>query len=73
MVNRAAEEVEAGMQEDSIHDMIEDMDIEVEEVVLVVEGEAGVVAAAVVEEEDLAAHTGTPMTVNHRMDTSHSQ
>lgn len=72
MVNRAVEEVEAGIQENSIHEMIEDMDIEVEEVVPVVEGEAGV-AVAVVEGEDLAVHTETPMTVNHRTDTSHSQ
>ncbi|KAF9339450.1 hypothetical protein BGZ91_005850 [Linnemannia elongata] len=52
MVTKVAEEVEAEILEDSIHGMIEDMDIGLEEVVLVEEEEAGVVAE--VDEEALA-------------------
>ncbi|KAF9550646.1 hypothetical protein EC957_011961 [Mortierella hygrophila] len=50
MVTKVAEEVEAEIQEDSIHGMIEDMDIGLEEVVE--EEEAGVVAVEVDEEEN---------------------
>ncbi|KAF9140508.1 squalene synthetase-like protein [Linnemannia schmuckeri] len=68
MVIKVAEEAEVDMQEDSIHGMIEDMDIE-----LVVEGGEDRVAAvaAVVGEEALAVHTDTHITANHRMDTFH--
>ncbi|KAF9144606.1 hypothetical protein BGX30_012157 [Mortierella sp. GBA39] len=50
MVTKVVEEDEAEIQEDSIHGMIEDMDIGLEEVAE--EEEAGVVAVEVDEEED---------------------
>lgn len=71
MVTKVAEEVEAEIQDDSIHGMIEDMDIGLEEVVLVEEEVVEVVAVEA--DEVLAVHTGTLMIASHRMDTSHLQ
>lgn len=71
MVTKVAEEVEAEILEDSIHGMIEDMDIGLEEVVLVEEEEAGVVAE--VDEEALAVHTDNLMIASHKMGTSRLQ
>lgn len=71
MATKVAEEVEAEIQEDSIHGMIEAMDIGLE-VVLVEEEEAEVVAVEV-DEGVLAVHTGTHMIASHRMDTYHLQ
>lgn len=71
MVTKVAEEVEAEILEDSIHGMIEDMDIGLEEGVLVEEEEAEVVAE--VDEEALAVHTDNLMIASHKMGISRLQ
>ncbi|KAF9083311.1 lariat debranching enzyme [Mortierella sp. AD031] len=70
-VIKEAEEAEAHLQENSIHDKIEDMDIKVEEAVAEEAAEA-VEVEEEGEEGALAVHTVNLMTTNPKTATSHS-